>query len=325
MKFSETSLNERPILVVGTMRSGTTLINRILNAHSMIFMHYGQTDFLRHFYNKYNPIENINNVNKLLSDLRLHMLSYDKSLSDEQLNEIIKYVKLWGPSYKNIYKAIAVTRLLLSNQGRWGEKYAGTCQEVGPFFDMYSEGQVIHIIRDPRDVFVSNKKRIEELNPAAIEINDHLLILRDWLECYSSLQLNMKKYSSNKYFFLRYEDLITSPVKVTKKICDFLDLPWEEKMLDTEKYVDSYGNAWHANTFFDKEAIKGVSSVTIGRYKKLLKSAERAFIESKTARHIKNLGYSKISYFNIYMSRKEIIKYENKLQEVIDRWSVKNE
>lgn len=201
MNYIESNFNERPILVIGTMRSGTTLLNRILDGHSMICMHYGQTDFLRHFYGKYNPIGDMDNVNKLLCDLRSHMLSYDKSLSQEQLDEIMKYVELWGPSYKNIYKAIAITRFQNFNQGRWGEKYAGTCQEVGPFFEMYPEGQVIHIIRDPRDVFVSNKKRIEELSPAAIEVNDHLLIVRDWLECYCSFQSNIKKYSSNKYFF----------------------------------------------------------------------------------------------------------------------------
>lgn len=93
-------------------------------------------------------------------------------------------------------------------------------------------------------------------------------------------------------------------------------------MLDTEKYVDSYGNPWHANTFFDSGAINGVSPVTIGRYKQLLKPAEKAFIEFKAAKYIKNLGYPKVSHFSIYLNRKAIIKYENKLQEVIKRWEI---
>jgi uracil phosphoribosyltransferase len=40
-------LYEKPILIVGIMRSGTTMLNRVLNAHPQLYFFYNQTDFLK--------------------------------------------------------------------------------------------------------------------------------------------------------------------------------------------------------------------------------------------------------------------------------------
>lgn len=43
--------------------------------------------------------------------------------------------------------------------------------------------------------------------------------------------------SSSRCLIQKYENLVLKPVKETRKIFDFLNIPWDEKVLHHEKHI----------------------------------------------------------------------------------------
>ena len=110
--------------------------------------------------------------------------------------------------------------------------YLNAFQNAG-FFEASSEKiKIIHIVRDSRDVVLSlmntewAPEGIEEFFPEA------------W--AYSNIYLSKFMKTKHNYHLIRYEDLVLSPETEIKKICEFLNVSFEETMLAenrSERYV----------------------------------------------------------------------------------------
>jgi len=270
-------LYEKPILIVGVMRSGTTLLNRILNAHPQLYFFYNQTDFLRRYNNKYDPL-NENTFFKFLNDYKLHMNQLQIEISDHEIEIIRNFIKEHYISYKNLYLALAISHLQPSDNGRWGEKYAGFGVEQQRFIDLFPKGQVIAITRNLVDVYISNKEKVKRENPQAYERGDHLLILDDWRQFTKNWREFTRKAENNSYLHITYEDLLSNPITITKKICAFLNLEWSNDMIDEKKLVYEDGKIWNANTSFDYK-IMGLDKNNIGRHRKEILNDELELIQ----------------------------------------------
>jgi len=265
---------QRPILIVGTMRSGTTLLGRILNNHLEISVGYYQTNLLRDYGIRFDPISKNKNAERLVDTIRDYIIKYGGKFSEEKKEKILSFLEKNGYSYQKIYYALSIFLNEARIHSRWGEKYAGDCRDVEYFINLFPRGQVIQIIRDPRDVYSSTKKRIEKVLE---KYRRDLCILENWKKCYCSSNYFSNKYGKETYLVIQYENLIRFPQKETKKICDFLGVSWTKDMINPKKFLDGHGTKWSPNTSFDK--LKGLDTSSISRYKKYVSQEELAFIE----------------------------------------------
>ena len=48
--------------------------------------------------------------------------------------------------------------------------------------------------------------------------------------------LNLKKYKKNRYLLVKFEDIHTYPKEQSKKICSFLKIKTQQRMLQTSKW-----------------------------------------------------------------------------------------
>ena len=62
------------IFITGIYRSGTTLVSRILNSHSNIWITYDSVHFMRFSYDKYNPIDLVENAENLVKETHARIL-----------------------------------------------------------------------------------------------------------------------------------------------------------------------------------------------------------------------------------------------------------
>jgi len=104
---------------------------------------------------------------------------------------------------------------------------------------------ILHIVRDPRDVFLSrtkadwSRKRLDFVN-----------ILAYYNQFRRARKYGRMLFGEN-YMEIRYEDLVRKPKDTLQRICDFLSLNYEEGMLSFQEAAKSIVSSddlqWHGN------------------------------------------------------------------------------
>jgi hypothetical protein len=238
---------------------------------------------------------------------------YQIEISDQEIEIIKNFIKEHGISYKNLYLSLALSHLKPREDGRWGEKYAGFGAESKYFLDLFPKGQVIAITRNLTDAYISNREKVKRDIPAAYERGDHLLILDDWKRFTKNWHEFIKNRESNSYLHITYEELLTSPIDITKKICNFLQLEWNNDMIDPSKFIYEDGTTWYPNTSFDDKII-GLDKSNIGRHRKEILDDEIELVE------FFEKAYSMEQEFVVPIEYPQSNLQVQKLESVITHW-----
>lgn len=86
--------------------------------------------------------------------------------------------------------------------------------------------------------------------------------------------------------FLRYEDMVREPVATFHKICDFLEVDFEQDMLDSKNFSSRYrDNNAHSKLYAP------ISTNNIGVYKKELVPSLLFSYEQQAQETLKVFGY----------------------------------
>lgn len=275
-------MTDEALLIVGSQRSGTTLLNRILNSHTQIALLYQQSNFLRLDIADLRDLD----AQAVVTEARKADSVYSDRFSDEVLGRVLRLLPE-GPSAGSIYRTVVRSLTGDVDATYWGEKYAGRCIEALKFLDLTATGKIIHIIRDPRDVCASEKRR-REAAKLSMGARQYLLMLQDW-----KVGLYIGDYLARiipeRYHRIHYEDLVSRPEETVSGICRFLGLPFAPSMLEAHGFQDDHGKPWEANSYFAAGVMK--LSDFRGRWKDHLPRDEAMFVEWYCSKGMKALRY----------------------------------
>ncbi len=199
-----------------------------------------------------------------------------------------KYICEKGVSHRTVFEALALAYQSSTGDVQpkkyWLEKTPYHVINVNNrevlLDEMFQNYKVIHIIRDPRDNFLSYSRKRPELN-----IYD---ICFGWKRV-ANLALGWKNNENN--LVIRYEDLVLEHRKTLNRILEFLDLPWNDCLNAPTKN----GVPWLGNSMFGRKSNK-VSSDRVNRYQTLLDNESRAIIESICSDEMLALGFALDKY-----------------------------
>lgn len=228
MSFSDLE----PIFVVGAPRSGTTLLQLILNAHPDIAIH-GEV----HFFDAVLQLERA--VPDILGPARLAQFF-------EQLKRVNCFRYLPGieerlpivqqrlrdsdaASYEMFFRLLLEVYAEQSGAKRCGEKTPQNIRYLSSLLAIFPKAKIIHIVRDPRDVVASLIRM--PWAPSSIVVNAlkwkiDLLYVRDFLR------------SGGVLHELKYEDLVTNPEASLRPLCRYVGVPWNSAMLEFHRTAD---------------------------------------------------------------------------------------
>jgi hypothetical protein len=185
----------------------------------------------------------------------------------------------------------------LKGKKRWGDKtpaYATYIAEIGSFLP---EARFIHLIRDARDVAVSNRDTWWGSSTN----------LLDWAHVWVKTVQETRRQAQecSHYLEVRYEDLVQETTPVLKTVCRFLDLPYrqemesyyltaQQRMDELQELLDRDGNV--AATRRERIEIHRLTEVPpdaarIGRWRCELSPAEIREFESIAGDLLRALGY----------------------------------
>jgi len=204
---------ERPIFVVGYQRSGTTLLQSLLGAHPRI-----AAPPEIHFW--FRIVELHDHWGDLLDDDRAAAVVHEVldaplgMLDDTGFDEARVLTRFLASdrSYAELLNALMTDFAEQHGKQRWSEKTPH--QRPARIWSLLPESQVLHIVRDPRDVAASEAETFHRM-PAwrSAERCAHFTT--------RSIE-DAARQPAESYLRLRYEDLASEPAAVMRSVCDFL-------------------------------------------------------------------------------------------------------
>jgi Sulfotransferase family len=213
------------LFVVGCPRSGTTLLQRLLDAHPQLAVINETLWITREADGRVSP-ELISRLFEYRRFQRLGMVREDVERL-VQSNGSISY-----PSFVS-----AVFDLYGRAQGKAlvGDKSPGYVREIPALHRLWPEAKFIHIIRDGRDVWLSLaswKKAERSMGDFVTWAEDPVATAALWWE--RSVRLGREAaelLGPELYHEVRYETLVAKPAQACRELCGFLGLPYDEAML----------------------------------------------------------------------------------------------
>lgn len=210
-------------IVVGSPRSGTTLLRLMLDAHSEMaippetgFLTLGQTlsgkgDTLRE--NFYHAIINYAEPLPSWADFEISKEDFWSALT-----EITPFSVSEG--YRTFYRLYATK----GRKPRWGDKTPTYCHHLNTIRQVLPEARFIHIIRDGRDAALSLRRMW--FSPGW-EIETQASF---WRDCVVAARRAGLGHSD--YIEIRYEELILDTRKTLERVCAHINLTYEDAMLN---------------------------------------------------------------------------------------------
>jgi hypothetical protein len=277
-----------PIFVVGSDRSGTTLLRLMLTCHPEIAIP-PESMFALELYPTWGTV-------------RLQEVDQIRSLCDRLYDDVM--FREWQVERQTLEQA-AIEQLPLSFAGfvglvyttyaqqyqptatRWGDKNPRYTMHLAWLWRLFPEAKVIHIIRDGRAVFSSfretNRKAGRTIWPETVSA-----AARSW-----TIRLTKaRKHRANpNYAEVFYEELVQTPEAELRRICAFLDLQYDPLMLDFAdanrrgELVPKRQLVWHDAT------LRPVQDLRVSAWQHVLAPSDITRFELMTGHHLLSCGY----------------------------------
>ena len=276
-------VNDSPIFIVGTERSGSNLLRLILNAHSDILVPH--PPHILHYFSaieaSYGDLNSPPNYASLVADM-FRLIDVHIYPWEEDLSQAVVIEKSHSKSVFGAFAAIYDTLLQLSGKQRWGCKSTFMIHHVEEIFAQYPNAKLIWLIRDPRDVAASSMKSV--FNPFHPYYTALLWKKQQLLGLQTEAQ-----YGPERIKRLHYESLLENPHQSIRELCDFLNVVFEEAMLEysqTEAAIKSshLSESW-------KNATSSVMRNNAGKYRKSLSAEQIQAVEMVAGQLMQDFSY----------------------------------
>jgi len=267
---------ERVVFIVGVGRSGTTLLQCMLNAHSRVVF-LPETHFLRRWGGRGKPLSCF----ELRSDPDIMRTGIDPCGEPD----------LASP--RDLYLSLLRRYAERRNADYVGDKDPKNIEYLPRIREWFPRARVIHLVRDPRDVVVSRMRAEWSRNrPFFIQA----LICREQLKLGCRLGPQLFKDS---YREIRYEDLIARPDEILESICLDLGIAYEPEMLNyttaAADMISGRETRWKSNCF------RPVMRTNRGNWRGVLSPRRIRYIESVCGEAFDRFRYTR-EYPDAYRS-----------------------
>ena len=295
------------IFIVGYSRSGTTMMSRVLgkadNIYSFNEMHFFEQLYSpEEFDKKLNESQAISFADQLLDIQRSNYLLYDVGKHIPEAKKIINDLNI--RTKPEIFKKFLEFETHLMNKVVACEQTPRNVLYLEELYKIFPDAKVINMVRDPRDVLLSQKSKWKRkfLGADKIPLKESI---RSWVNYHPitigklwnvSVRASLKYQHSNIKTVL-FEEFIQFPEQKLKEICFFLNISYDSEMLAVEQAGSS--------NFRDESNEKGIRKNNFEKWKRGgLSQGEIFWCEFLNRDEMSLLGYellsSKFSLKSIY-------------------------
>jgi Sulfotransferase family len=226
-------MNNPYLFIVGCPRSGTTLIQRMVNAHYQVAI-TPESHWIPRFYAKpwaLNPEGFVTQklIRRLLAKPKFARLK----LSEDELTMLAG--KANQISYPELVSLIFDLYGKAQGKPLVGDKTPDYVRSIQTLHELWPSARFVHVIRDGRNVALSMMDWTK-VHPKPGDFTtwelDSISTAAVWWEL--NVQLGRragKSLGPNLYYEIRYESLVNHPREESEALCVFLSVPYDDGML----------------------------------------------------------------------------------------------
>jgi hypothetical protein len=218
--------------LVGCPRSGTTLLQSLIVAHSQIAS-FPESKFFQRIvipdsiYSKFNlaPLKSRQIFNNFLEDI-----------NRPELKKLLPLNAFFVEQYTKSFIQVLDTVALEEHRSYWLEKTPEHLRRINTIEKLVEDAKFIHIVRNGIDVIASLYEMTQKYPEIWGEPRDLERYINRW-----ETDILISSYHLHKpnHFLVRYEDLVANTPAVLAKVCQFMDVSYEGSMLEKRMSVVS--------------------------------------------------------------------------------------
>jgi hypothetical protein len=221
------------VFIVGCPRSGTTLLRRLVDTHPHIAIIH-QSRFIPNFFEKRRGLTPEGLVTTKLVDRLLEARGVKNLETSREMLESL--VDAGEPvSYSTFVTGVFDLYGKVQGKRLVGDKTPAYVRRIPTLHALWPDAKFVHIIRDGRDVCMSAinwRKADHALGRFSTWGEDQVSTAAVWWEWHVRLgREDGGSLAPQLYHEVRYEELVSGPANTCEKLCDFLDLPYDDAML----------------------------------------------------------------------------------------------
>jgi Sulfotransferase family len=297
------------IFVVGASRSGTTLMRHLLELSDRIALaaenhflgHLRKSEGARYYFRRAGEL-NSDETMRRITDM-LYSGEFQRRSRWRELSPFWRWLianvpreeterRLLAAERDERGLMVAFLRAYADAKGRpiIGEKTPAHLAYVDTLLEWFPAGRVVHMVRDPRAVYVSDLRRrrkrltrpyswfakLPGLLPLVILLQTTLV----WRSAVARHKLYEKRYPE-RYRLVRFEDLVRQPDETLAALYAFLDVAMPVNPTDVAVTSRGFSEGEH-----------GLDAAAADRWRKYIGGGARRFLELVLRGPMRRIGYT---------------------------------
>jgi hypothetical protein len=257
---AEPNRTTAPIFLVGCQRSGTTMLRLVLDSHSAI---------------------SCGPETRFLTDLE-RIVGRDW----ERLARFGFTQEEWLRRIADFFGGVHADYARARGKSRWADKTPRYAISLDFVTRVFPEAQIVHVIRDGRDVVVSHRKRFGYWSAVKCVVK--------WPRYIRAARAVGATLPADRYHELRYEDAVTEPEKTLRALFEFLGEPWEEGVLDYATKPHDVAAKYTTEAERRRAAARTDAAIyrsRVGSHRRELDPFLRILVRIFSGRMLRELGY----------------------------------
>ena len=295
-----TAVRDHPVFICGHPKSGTSLLRALLDSHPQLVVYPEESVFFRRYRAHSADLPPDARLDAAERDL-LHIFTWNQDDPPESqagypdrdysaipagaVRDAFREIAAdWGIRHDGDILAAAVlafgrvTGQWTAATRHWVEKSPYNERFAAQIFAWWPQAKCIHVVRDPRDNYVSYRRKHPDWQPEFFAHN--------WRRSTQQGFDNRARYGEARYLLLRFEDLLRRPEDTLERICAFLEIEMDRALYQPSRA----GEIWAGNSMFG-DRFSGISQQPIGRWRESLPPADAAVIEAIDGKWMRQLDY----------------------------------
>jgi hypothetical protein len=272
-----------PFFIVGSGRSGSTLLRMMLASHSRLTIP-PETWYLIPLLQRFNFDRRLNSaeVESAVSIVTGHYRWPDMKLDAQDFRR--SAVQLSEPRLQDLAEIVYRSHTQAEGKVRWGDKTPAYIEILPELAAMYPNSRFIHLIRDGRDV----AKSFQATDWVGRWLHDNT---REWVRAMGYYWRWLRSDLRDRILPVRYEDLVLETEATLRQICAFIGEEFEPQMLSWELKVDEQVPERERDVHAKLKLKPDASSVA--RWKREMSGREMFVAEAFLGVDLGRLGYER--------------------------------
>lgn len=273
--------SDRPIIVLGCPRSGTTLMQVMLHSHPRIAIP-PETRFTIFTYGerlRFGDLERRRNRRKLVRAIVRRRPRRFRDLGVDR-RQTVKEMMTGPPTLGSVIGIVLRAYAARFDKPRWGDKRPVYHNYIGMIMRLFPDAQIVHVVRDPRDC-VASLKRMKWWNRTSYHS------ISAWAQSIAHTDAAIRRWPG-AVTRVHYERLVGDPERELRALCAALGEEYDPAMAEPERMAPvavPERKHWHAQTLVRP------TTKNIGKWRSELEGWEIGLCEAVLGGQMKRLGY----------------------------------